>query len=46
MGDHVDAFCPACGAKIGPGTLDIIGCPLCGYTPTNDDDGEETPDEG
>lgn len=24
-------FCPECGANIGPGTLEVLGCPLCGY---------------
>ena len=38
MGDHEDTFCPECGANVGPGTLDVIGCPLCGY----DDDVDES----
>ena len=41
MGDHEDEFCPACGANVGPGTLDVIGCPLCGYEPDDDDDSLE-----
>jgi len=28
----VDAFCPECDANVGPGTLDSVGCPLCGYS--------------
>lgn len=31
MGDHVDAFCPACFANIGFGTFEVIGCPVCGF---------------
>lgn len=31
MFDHVDDFCPECGANVGPGTLETVGCPLCGY---------------
>ena len=34
VGSGVDPegrFCPNCGANVGPGTLDIIGCPCCGY---------------
>lgn len=49
MSDHVDAFCPSCGANIGPGTLDVIGCPLCRYEPDDDEDslfGDYDLDEG
>ena len=35
-GDHEDCFCPNCGANVGPGTLDSIGCPLCGYEPNDE----------
>lgn len=38
MSDHEDAFCPECGHNIGPGTLDSIGCPVCGYS---EDEGED-----
>ena len=34
VGSGVDPegrFCPNCGANVGPGTLDIMGCPCCGY---------------
>src|SRR6516165_10141314 len=29
--DPEGRFCPNCAANVGPGTLDIIGCPCCGY---------------
>ena len=29
--DPEGRFCPNCGANVGPGTLDTIGCPCCGY---------------
>ncbi len=41
MGDHVDVFCPECGANVGPGTLEVIGCPLCGYEPEELEDEDE-----
>jgi hypothetical protein len=28
---HEDVFCPECGDNIGPGLLELIGCPCCGY---------------
>lgn len=39
--EHEDCFCPECGANIGPGTLEILGCPLCGYEEFADDEEEE-----
>jgi len=44
--EHEDSFCPECGANVGPGTLEVLGCPLCGYAEEWDDeegDEEETP---
>lgn len=38
MSDHEDVFCPECGANIGPGTIDVIGCPLCGCELEDPDD--------
>ncbi len=35
--EHVDSFCPQCGANVGPGTIETIGCPLCGYEIDEDD---------
>jgi hypothetical protein len=29
--DPEGRFCPDCHANVGPGTIDIIGCPCCGY---------------
>jgi hypothetical protein len=29
--DHEDCFCPECGNNIGPGLLELTGCPCCGY---------------
>ena len=43
MSDHEDCFCPECGANVGPGTIESIGCPLCGYVPFDSD--EEFDDE-
>ena len=42
---HEDAFCPECGANIGPGTLETIGCPLCGYEPESEDESAGLEDE-
>lgn len=39
--EHEDSFCPDCGANIGPGTLDVLGCPLCGYHEYDDYEEEE-----
>jgi hypothetical protein len=47
--DPEGRFCPNCAANVGPGTLDIIGCPCCGYEreygEVNDDDDEDDEDE-
>lgn len=44
--DREDIFCPECGANVGPGTLDVIGCPLCGYDDDVEDlDSDECEDE-
>lgn len=45
MCEHEDAFCPDCGANVGPGTIETIGCPLCGHTEDFDDDEESEEDD-
>lgn len=44
MSDREDVFCPECGANIGPGTFETIGCPLCGASDNYDDDCEDDED--
>ena len=42
----MDAFCPGCGANVGFGTIQIIGCPLCGYGEDQlDDDLDDLDDD-
>lgn len=43
--EHEDYFCPECGANVGPGTLETIGCPLCGYDELVDYDDEGFEDD-
>lgn len=45
MSDHVDSFCPQCHASIGIGTLETVGCPLCGYSDEIDDDSDDEDDD-